>query len=83
MTYAPIVNGEFSLRIIDLYPAKNEIILSDTSRWKIYSKDQYLLNEWAIGDYVIIGTNNSWFGLSNIIINCSLYDYTHVRAQQY
>lgn len=82
MTYGPLVGGEFSLQIIAIDPVKNEIYLSDNSRWRICSSDNYLLNEWLVGDYIIVGSNNSWFcSLKNVLINSNMYN--HVRAQQF
>lgn len=82
MTYGPLVNGEFSLQITAIDPLKNEIYLSDSSRWRICSSDNYLLEQWIVGDYIIVGTNNSWFcSLKNVLINSNMYN--HVRAQQY
>ena len=82
MTYGPFLNGEFSLRIIAIDPIRNEIYLNDNSRWKICSSDQYLLNQWVVGDYIIVGSNNSWLcSLKNILINSNMYN--HIRAQQF
>lgn len=88
LTYGPIIGGDFSLQIIAIDYMKGELFLSDNSRWMICSSDKYLLSEWLVGDYIIVGSNNSpWVNfpwvcsLKNILINSNMYN--HIRAQQF
>ena len=82
MTLGPLMDGEYSLQIVAIDYIKGEIYLNDNSRWKIYNSDKYLLNQWIEGDYLLVGSNNSWFcSLNNILINSNMYN--HIRAQQF
>lgn len=82
MTMGPLVNGNFSLRILAINFAKGEVLLQDNSKWTICSSDKYILEKWIVGDYIIVGNSNSWFcPLKNILINVNTYN--HVRAQQF
>lgn len=82
MTQGPLLDGEYSLRIIAIDFIRGEVFLNDNSRWTICSSDRYLLNDWREGDYILIGSNNSWFcSHKNILINSEMYN--HVRAEQF
>lgn len=55
----PLENGEFSHFII----AKDfkEIVLNDRTHWEISCLDSAIFSDWALGDYIIIGTNSNTF----------------------
>ena len=79
LTHGPLLNHELSKQIIFIDYKKGEVVLNDESYWKISSSDRYLLEEWLVGDYIIIGKNNSLFsGKEYILLNSNMYN--HIRA---
>jgi hypothetical protein len=82
LTQGPLIDGQNSLRVVGVDKIKGELYLNDNSRWTICSSDMYLLEYWQEGDYIIVGSNNSWFcSHKNVLINSNLY--SHIRAQQF
>ena len=74
LSYGPVINSPFALRIVYIDYFREEIYLNNNSRWKISSSESFLKSNWIEGDYVIIGTDD---GYRNILINCNLDDYIY------
>lgn len=72
----PSALGEFSRFIIGIDYEKSEILLNDNTRWEISYLDSTVFKEWALNDYIIIGTNSEtsiWDpGSDVILINVNL-----------
>lgn len=81
----PVIRGEYSRFIIGIDYSRREILLSDNTHWDISTLDTSILKDWAVDDYVIIGTNSntSWWDSSSdaILINVNMNNC--VRAKQY
>lgn len=83
LSIGPIVDGEYTHWIVDINYARGEIILEDYSHWKVCSADDYLFDEWALNDTLIIGVNSGWHSSISeyILINVNMNNY--IRASQY
>lgn len=81
----PIENGQYSRFIIGIDHNKREIMLSDNTHWEISYLDSSIFKDWALSDYVIIGTNSNtsiWdSGSDALLINVNLNNST--RAKQF
>ncbi len=56
---SPIENGPHTLSVSKLDFEKREVVLKDSSRWKISSYDDHLFQDWQFNDLVIIGQNTA------------------------
>ena len=83
LSVGPIVEGEYTHWIVAIDYARGEIILEDYSHWKICTADDYVFDEWALNDTVIIGVNSGWYSSTSefILINVNMNNY--IRASQY
>ena len=81
----PIQLGEFSRFIIGIDYLKEEILLNDGSCWEISYLDSSIFKDWALNDYIIIGTNSNasiWdSGSDALLINVNLNNAS--RAKQF
>lgn len=81
----PIELGEFSRFIIGIDYAKGEILLSDSTQWEISYLDSSIFKDWALNDYIIIGTNSNtsfWdSGSDALLINVNVNNAS--RAKQF
>jgi hypothetical protein len=81
----PSVNGEYSRFIIAIDHSRKEIMLSDNTHWEISYLDSSIFRDWALNDYIIIGTNSNtsiWdSGSDALLINVNMNNAT--RAKQF
>jgi len=78
---AGAVGGEYTRYIAALDYDAGIVILSDQSRWTISSRDRFVLNKWAINDYIITGVNTGWDSkCPHILINSNMDNF--IRAKQ-
>lgn len=81
----PALLGEYSRFIIGIDHIQREILLSDNSHWEISCLDSSIFKDWAIDDYLIIGTNSNtsiWDSSSDaILINVNMNNCA--RAKQF
>ncbi len=81
----PVLGGEFSRFIIGIDHDRREVLLNDNSHWDISYLDSSIFNDWALNDYVIIGTNSNtsfWDSSSDsLLINVNMNNC--VRAKQF
>ena len=81
----PVELGEFSRFIIGIDYGKSEILLNDHTQWEISYLDSTAFKEWALNDYIIIGTNSNtsiWDpGSDVLLINVNLN--VSSRAKQF
>ena len=79
LSQGPLLDGEYSRQIAEFNPG-GEIILTDESRWAVSSGDISLLQEWAHGDYIIIGVNSGWdSSCPFILINSNMNNFVRVK----
>jgi hypothetical protein len=81
----PVERGEYSRFIIGIDHSRREIQLSDSTHWEISYLDASIFKDWALSDYIIIGTNSDtsiWdSGSDALLINVNLNNST--RAKQF
>lgn len=81
----PVELGEFSRFIVGIDYVKREILLDDSSCWEISYLDSSIFKDWALNDYIIIGTNSNtsiWdSGSDALLINVNLNNSS--RAKQF
>lgn len=78
----PLKNGPFTLYVTALDVARGELILNDSTRWKVSEFDANSFEEWMITDAVIIGLNSGWDQTSQaLLINVPLNSF--VRAKEF
>lgn len=81
----PIERGEYSRFITGIDHSRREIQLSDNTHWEISYLDASIFKDWALSDYIIIGTNSDtsiWdSGSDALLINVNLNNST--RAKQF
>ena len=81
----PVLNGEYSRYIISINHTRKEIILNDSTLWDVSYLDGSIFKDWALNDYIIIGTNSNtsiWDTADDaILINVNMNNC--VRAKQY
>ncbi len=81
----PVELGQFSRFIIGIDPTRRELLLSDNTHWEISYLDTSLFKDWALNDYIIIGTNSNtsiWDSGSDVLlINVNMNNT--VRAKQF
>lgn len=81
----PIELGQHSRFIISIDHSRREMMLSDNTHWEISYLDTSILKDWALNDYIIIGTNSNtsiWdSGSDALLINVNLNNST--RAKQF
>jgi hypothetical protein len=74
---APPYGSSYTHWIVGIDYYYNVIYLEDGSRWNMSSFDHGIVNQWVIGDVVIIGVNDGWLSFSNpnILINVATLDF--------
>lgn len=81
----PIELGEHSKFIIGIDHARREIMLSDNTHWEISYLDSSIFKDWALNDYIILGTNSNtsiWdSGSDALLINVNMN--TGARGKQF
>lgn len=81
----PVKRGQYSRFIIAVDHPRREIMLSDNTHWEISYLDAAIFKDWALNDYIIIGTNsnNSFWdsGSDALLINVNMN--TSTRAKQF
>ncbi len=80
----PLLDNPYTLQVISI--SKNEIILSDNTRWTVRYSDRDLLNDWLLEDGVIVGSDFTikWFSssLETILINVNMKGNPYIHATQ-
>jgi hypothetical protein len=75
LALGPFVQNPNTLRIRRFDKKSGELAFTNGSVWQLDTSklSAKIYNDWRNGDYVITGSNNTWFGLKdqNIIINVS------------
>lgn len=67
----PVEFGEFSRFIVGIDYARGEILLNDSTQWEISYLDSQIFEDWALNDYIIIGTNSNtsiWDSGSDVLL---------------
>jgi hypothetical protein len=81
----PIAGGAHSKWIVSIDQSRREITLNDYTHWEISYLDGSTFRDWALNDYVIIGTNSNtsiWdSGSDALLINVNMN--TATRAKQF
>ncbi len=80
----PLELGQYSRFIIWIDYFSRRITLSDNTSWEVSYLDYSIFKDWAINDYVIIGSNSETFWDSSsdaLLINVNMNN--HARAKQY
>lgn len=81
----PIEQGQYSRFIIGVDHTRREILLSDNTHWEVSYLDASILKDWALNDYIIIGTNSNtsiWDSGSDVLlINVNMNN--SIRAKQF
>lgn len=81
----PVILGDYSLFIIGIDYDKGQILLNDQTAWDISYLDHSIFKDWALDDYIIIGSNSDtsiWDSSSDVLlINANLN--TATRAKQF
>jgi hypothetical protein len=75
LSQGPYTSSKHVKRIHRINKAKGEIYLSNGTLWKCANDDaaKEVFNEWKAGDYLIPGTNDTWYSFQkqDIMINVS------------
>jgi hypothetical protein len=85
---ACLIDSRFALKILDLWTdsrGNGWLKLSDGSKWNLYAGDYDVWNNWRVGHYVFVGTNNvcflcRWLYPQNILINFSVANRDYVQS---
>lgn len=81
----PLLNGEYSRYIVSIDHSRREIVLSDNTHWDITYLDSVIFKDWALYDYIILGTNSEtsfWdSSADSLLINVNMNNC--VRAKQF
>lgn len=81
----PVELGPYSRYIVAIDYTRKEVLLSDNTHYEISSLDSSIFNDWALNDYLIIGTNSNvsfWDpGSDVLLINVNLNHAA--RAKQF
>jgi hypothetical protein len=84
LSLGPFVHNPNTRRIRKIALTRGEVVFSNGTLWRCDTSkaSQKLLQDWRVGDFVITGTNNTWFGLGQqeIVINVSSNNW--VSAQR-
>jgi hypothetical protein len=67
----PVELGPHSRYIVGIDHSRKEILLSDNTRYEISYLDASIFKDWALNDYLIIGTNSNtsfWDSGSDILL---------------
>lgn len=82
LSIGPIANGIYTHWITGLNPSSGQVVLENGTLWKIYGS-QWDMNQfvkWAIGDTLIIGSNDrDYYSHESILINVNLNHYVRAR----
>lgn len=79
----PAVGGERTMQITGLDANsryKRAIYLNNGTSWRVDDSDLFIIDNWHIGDPIIIGRNDAWFTSSGtFLINVTTNTYVRVR----
>lgn len=76
----PLVSGPYTHYVSSVDTFNGHVILENGITFCISGKDTYLLNDWALGDPIILGVNDGWFTTyKSFILNVRTLNY--VRAK--
>lgn len=84
MLISPMLGTTYTRQILGFNDANNYIYLSDNSVWTISPNDYHLYKKWAVGDIVMIGSNQGWDAniRPNILINATYRTYIRANCIQ-
>ena len=81
----PIELGQYSRFIVGVDQSRREVFLSDNTHWEVSYLDSSIFKDWAVNDYIIIGTNSNtsiWdSGSDAMLINVNMNN--SLRAKQF
>ena len=74
---APIYGSIYTHWIVAIDYYNNIVYLEDESVWKMSSFDSQIVDQWIVGDVLIIGANDGWLSSfsPNILINVAMINY--------
>lgn len=79
LTLGPIAPGygRYTHWIVAMDYYYNIVYLEDNSVWDMSSFDSNIVNQWAVGDVVMIGVNDGWLSGSkpNVLINLAMLNF--------
>lgn len=80
LNLSPIVDGEGTNYIHDIKNDCSAVMLQDQSVWHVNSKDRKIVEQWALGDLIIIGVYDKGYFESdtNILINANMNNHCRV-----
>lgn len=75
LSKGPYTQSQYTRRIRRIDRQRGELYFTNGTLWQCTTKGpaKAIFDEWKVGDYVILGTNDSWFSFwkQDIIINVS------------
>ena len=73
LALGPFAHNPYTLKIRKINRKAGEVSFNNGTLWKVDNSQvsATLLNDWQVGDYIMTGSNNTWFGLGlpEIVIN--------------
>ena len=79
----PAYNSPYTHWIVGIDYYYNDVYLEDGSVWNMSAFDRSTIDQWYIGDIVMIGVNDGWMSSSNpnILINVNLLNWAAGAAE--
>lgn len=73
----PAYNSPYTHWIVGIDYYYNEVYLEDGTIWNMSAFDRSTIDQWIIGDIIMIGVNDGWLSSSNpnILINVNLLNW--------